>query len=239
MSRRKRATGFSLVELLLAISLMSMLLALAYGGLRASSQATEKGQKILDESNRIRMAHMFVRRQLTQMLPLAFEQDLEDQQQRTVFIGEQNRIRYVAQMPGYLGYGGPQVQELEIVPGADGLEMVLSHALLQGFEESFLYEREPVLLLDKVESASFSFLGIDENGEMSNWVTSWDNPSTLPLAVALEIELTEDTYLQWPELTTTVRIDSSALSAVNGNVQDKPALDTAIRDLIYKRKIKQ
>ncbi|MEE4293127.1 MAG: prepilin-type N-terminal cleavage/methylation domain-containing protein, partial [Xanthomonadales bacterium] len=96
MSRRKRATGFSLVELLLAISLMSMLLALAYGGLRASSQATEKGQKILDESNRIRMAHMFVRRQLTQMLPLAFEQDLEDQQQRTVFIGEQNRIRYVA-----------------------------------------------------------------------------------------------------------------------------------------------
>jgi hypothetical protein len=142
-------------------------------------------------------------------------------------------------MPGYLGYGGPQVQELEIVPGADGLEMVLSHALLHGFEEPFLYEREPVLLLDKVESAAFSFLGVDENGEMSNWVASWDDPSTLPLAVALEIEFTEDTYLQWPELTTTVRIDSSALSAVNGNVQDKPALDTAIRDLIYKRKIKQ
>jgi len=239
MSRKKRAKGFSLVELLLAMSLMSMLLALAYGGLRASSQATEKGQEILDESNRIRMAHQFVRRQLTQMLPLAFEQDEDEQQQRSMFIGEQNRIRYVAQMPGYLGYGGPQVQEVEIVPGEDGLEMVLSHALLQGFEEQFLYEREPVLLLDKIQSAEFSFLGIDENGEAANWVAGWDDPSTLPLAVSLEVEFTEDTYLQWPELTTTVRIDASALTAVNGNTQDKPALDSAIRDLIYKRKMKQ
>ena len=58
--------GFSLVELLLAMTLLSMLLALAYGGLRASTQAPEKGQDILDDSNRIRMAHQFVRRQLTQ-----------------------------------------------------------------------------------------------------------------------------------------------------------------------------
>ena len=49
--------GFTLVELLLAMTLMSMLLALAYGGLRASTRATEKGQQILDDSNRIRMAH--------------------------------------------------------------------------------------------------------------------------------------------------------------------------------------
>ena len=48
MHARRQSAGFSLVELLLALTLMSMLLALAYGGLRASTQATEKGQKILD-----------------------------------------------------------------------------------------------------------------------------------------------------------------------------------------------
>ena len=103
--------GFTLVEVLLAMTLMSMLLALAYGGLRASTRATEKGQQILDDSNRIRMAHQFVRKQLTQLLPLAFKED-EAQQQRTVFEGSSQRIRYVAQMPGYLGIGGPQVQAL-------------------------------------------------------------------------------------------------------------------------------
>jgi prepilin-type N-terminal cleavage/methylation domain-containing protein len=50
-----KTKGFTLVELLLAISLMSMLLALAYGGLRASTRATERGQVILEESGRIRM----------------------------------------------------------------------------------------------------------------------------------------------------------------------------------------
>ena len=84
--------GFSLVELLLAMTLLSMLLALAYGGLRASTQATNKGQDILDDSNRIRMAHQFVRRQLTQLLPLAFEEN-EESQVRSVFRGDGQRIR--------------------------------------------------------------------------------------------------------------------------------------------------
>ena len=57
VSRRPgQSSGFSLVELLLALTLMSMLLALAYGGLRASTRATERGQVILDESTRVRMA---------------------------------------------------------------------------------------------------------------------------------------------------------------------------------------
>ena len=230
---RPRSDGFSLVELLLAITLMGMLLALAYGGFRASTQATERGQKILDDSNRIRMAHQFVRGQLTQLLPLAFEED-ESGAVRSVFLGEQNMIRYVAQMPGYLGYGGPQVQQLEFVSGHEGLELVLSHALLQGFEESFLYEREPILLLDKIESADFSFLGIDEAGQSMNWTNSWNEPSSLPAAILLEITFTEDVYLEWPMLTTSVRIDSTALST-SGARGDQPNLGTAIRDLMRKR----
>ena len=229
-----RDSGFTLVELLLAMTLLSMLLALAYGGLRASIQATEKGQGILDDSNRIRMAHQFVRRQLTQLLPLAFEETL-DQQTRSVFRGEPRRIRYVAQMPGYLGFGGPQVQELEFVQGEDGLELVLSHALLQGFDESFLYQREPILLLDKVASAQFSFLGEDENGEVTTWQANWSEEGVLPAAVALEIEFIEDVFIAWPMLTTSVRIDRGAIAGADGG-ESRSTYSTAIRDLMTKRK---
>jgi general secretion pathway protein J len=228
--------GFSLVELLLAMTLLSMLLALAYGGLRASTQATEKGQDILDDSNRIRMAHQFVRRQLTQLLPLAFEEDAESQV-RSVFRGESRRIRYVAQMPGYLGYGGPQVQELEFVQGDEHLELVLSHALLQGFEEPFLYEREPVLLLDKVQSAEFQFLGRDENGELGNWANHWDDEANLPAAVAVEIEFIDDVYIEWPLMTTSVRIDSGAVRGSDG--RSDGSYSSTIRDLMNKRKNQQ
>ena len=114
-----KSKGFTLVELLLAITLMSMLLALAYGGLRASTRATDRGQVILEESGRVRMAHQFVRKQLNQMVPLVFmeSEDLDIQEVRTVFEGTSEGIRFVGPMPGYLGFGGPQVQELLLVPG--------------------------------------------------------------------------------------------------------------------------
>lgn len=229
-----RPAGFTLVELLLALTLMSMLLALAYGGLRAATRATDRGQNILEDSSRIRMAHQFVRKQLNQMSPLAFEQS-EDGAERTVFIGEEQRIRYVAPMPGYLGFGGPQVQELEIVRGSEGLELVLSHALLQGFEEELLYARDPIPLVDKIESARFSFLGADEAGELTGWTSVWDQPEALPKSIALDIEFVEDVYIKWPLLTASVRVDQAALAEIAPGEFAQPTYQSTIQQIIQRR----
>jgi general secretion pathway protein J len=224
--------------LLLALTLMSMLLALAYGGLRAATRATDKGQAILADSGRIRMAHQFVRKQLNQMAPLVFAES-EDQQERSVFAGAAKKIRYVAPMPGYLGFGGPQVQELAIVSGVDGDELVLSHALLQGFEEQNLYLRDPIVLLKKIEFAEFSFLGRDETGELTAWTNQWDLPGLLPDAVSLDIQFTEGVYIQWPLLTASVRVDPSALDDLATDQVGQQDYSTSIRNLIDKRKQQQ
>jgi general secretion pathway protein J len=236
--QQNRPGGFTLVELLLALSLMSMLLALAYGGLRAATRAADRGQTILQDSGRIRMAHQFVRKQLNQMMPLVFAEN-EDRTERTVFLGSADHIRFVAPMPGYLGFGGPQVQELAVVQGEDHLELVLSHALLQGFEEQLLYERLPIPLLDNIEHAEFSFLGRDETGELTGWTTSWTEIGTLPESIALEVEFVEDVYIRWPLLTASVRVDPSALSELAGAQAGEPAYGATIRDLINRRKNEQ
>lgn len=231
----KKFRGFTLVELLLALVLMSMLLALAYGGLRASTRATDKGQAVLEESGRVRMAHQFIKRQLNQMSFLAFSTGGQEDE-RAVFVGDAQRIRFVAPMPGYLGFGGPQVQELALVPGEDGEELVLSHALLQDFEEQKLYERAPIVLLDKIEFAEFSFLGLNEQGELGSWVSFWDDPTKLPESVSLAVEFTEDVYIQWPLLTASVRVDSSALQELVEGPAPTSSVVTPIQDMINKRK---
>lgn len=236
----RQVSGFTLVELLLALTLMSMLLALAYGGLRASTRATDRGQTILEDSSRIRMAHQFVRKQLNQASPLVFAVS-EDGEERTVFVGEADRIRYVAPMPGYLGFGGPQVQELALVRGEDSLELVLNHALLQGFEEPRLYEREPIPLLENIESAQFSFLGRDENGELAGWTSSWQDGNILPESIALEIDFADHVYIQWPLLTAQVRIDPSALADLMEGVEGGGKVDyqSVIQDMINRRRDRQ
>jgi general secretion pathway protein J len=227
---KARARGFTLVEMLLALTLMSMLLALTYGGMRAATRATDKGQQILEDSSRIRMAHQFVRRQLTQMLPLTFEQDPMNDE-RIVFQGDRRSIRYVAPMPGYLGFGGPQVQQLAFEQAEDGLELVLTHALLQGFETDFLDRQEPIFLLGEIRDAQFSFLERDENGEPAGWVTGWDTTSELPLAVSLELEFDEDVYIRWPLLTTSVRVDGVGQAEAN---RPRESYSDAIQDMIRK-----
>jgi general secretion pathway protein J len=226
--------GFTLVELLLAITLLSMLLALAYGGLHAATQATDRGQTILEESGRLRMAHQFVHKQLNQAIPLAFDQTegkTTEADKAEIFIGSSNSIRFVGPMPGYLGFGGPQVQQLSIVSGKDGLELVLEHALVQGFEESRLTERAPVGLIDHIATAQFSFLGRDEEGELLPWVSAWEETDTLPVAIALDIEFEEGSYTDWPLLVAAIKIDSSVVDGVDGSVSYK----SAIKQLIDRR----
>jgi general secretion pathway protein J len=227
----KRARGFTLVEMLLALTLMGMLLALTYGGMRAATRATDKGQQILEDSSRIRMAHQFVRKQLTQMLPLAFDQD-DMSEERIVFQGDRRSIRYVAPMPGYLGFGGPQVQELFFEQGEDGLELVLTHALLQGYETGFLDQQEPIFLLGEISDAQFSFLQRDENGEPADWTGSWDATSQLPLAVSLQLEFNEEVYIRWPLLTTSVRVDGMGRGEERAF---RKSYSDAIQDMIRKR----
>lgn len=225
----RRITGFTLVELLLAITLMSILLGLTYTGLRAAARASERGEKMLAIGGEIRASHQFVRRQLNQMLPLSFALTDDSDASRIVFEGDAKHIQYVAPMPGYLGSGGPQVQLLELAGGNDGRVLQFSHALLQGYEEGQLFARDPVILLEGVESAGFEFLGLDEEGEVTGWVSSWDQPELLPVAVRLNIELSDQIQIRWPDLVAGVRVDASA---IQGGGAGRATYQQAIRDLI-------
>lgn len=231
---RRDSGGFTLVELLLAVTLLSMLLALSYGGMRASTRASDRGQTILEESGKLRMAHQFVRKQLNQMVPLTFAEG-EERGKDTVFEGSHNKIRFVAPMPGYLGFGGPQVQELSFRRGEEGLSLVLTHALLQGFEEERLSDRAPIVLLENIDRGTFEFQGRRKDEELAPWVQSWDEPWTIPAAVSLEIEFNKDVFVDWPLMTANVRIDAGAISEMK-NAGEPSAYSTTIQELINKRK---
>ncbi|MGB7453957.1 MAG: prepilin-type N-terminal cleavage/methylation domain-containing protein [Lysobacterales bacterium] len=232
----RHIAGFTLVELLLAITLMSILLGLTYSGLRAATRSSQRGELMLAAGGELRASHQFIRRQLNQMLPLSFAETDDVQPLRIVFEGDAQHIKFVAPMPGYLGTGGPQVQLVEVVNGDnDELVIQFSHALLQGFTEDRLHERDPVILLERVNSAGFEFLGRDEEGELTGWTTYWDQQDVLPVAVRLDLEFSEGLNLRWPDLAAGVRVDAQALQGVVGNM-GQPGYEQSIKDLIKGRK---
>jgi len=221
--------GFTLVELLLAVALMSILLGLAYGGLRAATLATARGQVALEATGNLRSSHSFIRRQLNQMLPLPFDVVSDADQTRVVFLGDSRRIQFVAPMPGYLGQGGPQVQLIEFMPAddGDGDDLVFTHALLHQFQPEDLSVREPVVLLENVIDGKFEFLFRDEEG-VTAWTTAWDQVDQLPLAVGVDLVFTSSERQVWPLLTAGARIDESFAQVQQG----RSAYEDAIQNLI-------
>lgn len=220
--------GFTLVELLLSITLMSILLGLTYTGLRAATRSTERGEDKLAVAVEIRASHQFIRKQLNQMLPLAFAEQDDTEQTRVVFSGDSSRIQFVAPMPGYLGSGGPQVQAIELANGDGGYVLQFRHALLQFFEEEYLYDRDPVTLLEDIESAGFEFMGWDEEGLPTPWMSVWDQQYTLPIAVRLNLQFTEDRQAQWPLLVAGVRVDEVAVQGATGRRNYKEAIQSLL-----------
>jgi hypothetical protein len=113
--------------------------------------------------------------------------------------------------------GGPQVQMIELADGEDGQLLQFRHSLLQYFEPEFLFDRDPVILLEDIESAQFEFMGLDEEGALTDWMANWDQPYELPVAVRLSVAFTEGQNMQWPDLVAGVRIDRDALQTGAGN----------------------
>ncbi|AKS40869.1 prepilin-type N-terminal cleavage/methylation domain-containing protein [Wenzhouxiangella marina] len=224
----RQSRGFSLIEVLLAITLVGIIMALAWGGFRASIRATNSGEALIEQTNQLRITHQFVRRQLSLAQALIMEEGEEDGLQ-VRFIGDSDYVRFVAPMPGYLSYGGPYIQELRIEPNGETRALVYYYAMLNGYEVGEIEASEGIVLMDDVADGQFAFLGVDPEDQAPYWEDFWEDTATMPLAVSLRMDLDRGNGLTWPDLTAPVMMDSTA--QVSGPGAQTPTIRRA-SDLI-------
>ena len=199
MQRPQRHRGFTLLEILVAVTLLALLVMMAYGTLRTAVKSMRSGEALIERTDRLRTAQEFLRRQLSHAMPLAFER-MEDTGENHVFMADRDTLRFVAPMPGHLSRGGPHVQWLTL----DGDVLEFDHAQLNGYDPENPKagnKREPVVLLEGIREAKFEFRELDpETGELGEWESDWEDPQRLPLLVRLNVEFDEDTRQHWPDL---------------------------------------
>jgi len=209
-SRIKSQSGFTLMEIIVAMTMLSLIMAMIYGAIHTSRKMAEKGNKRINATNEIRVVQELIRRQISRILPMAFK---EEDNTFVIFEGDENHIMYVSPMPGYLGNGGPHVQLIEIVNAKGGKLLQFSHWLLNdsldedSFEDS---EQEPVVLLENIDFAEFSFVKLDEEGELGEWESDWDESENTPLMVRLEVDMGDKALMQWPNLQVSLMLDATA-----------------------------
>jgi len=206
MNAPARTRGFTLLEVLIAITLLALLIAMAFGTLRGAVATTRTGERIVTWTNQTRTVQEFLRRQLSHAMSIPFDRQ-EDIGENHVFEASRDELRFVAPMPGHLANGGPHVQWITIA----GDELLFDHAQLNGYDPDrpkANNPRDPVRLMRGVASAHFEYRGLDENGELGEWLREWENVQQLPLLVRLVVEFDEESRV-WPDLEIPVLAGSS------------------------------
>lgn len=207
MPSRFREGGFTLIEVMLAIALVAIIMAMAYGGFRASVRASNSGEALIEETNRLRVVQQFMRRQLMQGRSLIIEELQDGEPVR--FHGEAEQVRFVAPMPGYLSYGGPYVQQFRLEPGDEGLELVYYYAMLNGYEPGDIdHVTDGIVLMEGLEHGEFIYLGVEDDGSETFWTDFWEETDRLPLAVGVLLDMDSPRGLVWPDLIAPVMVEA-------------------------------
>jgi general secretion pathway protein J len=190
---RAAIRGFTLLEVLVALGLLALAVALALGTLRGATQATAKAEATAQRDERLRAVQSLLRRQVGGALPMAMAIDPQSGEAQ-FWQGEADKMEFVAAMPGYLSRGGPQVQTLEVV--GDKLQFQFAMLTPDGPLDP---ERDPVVLLDGIEDATFEYRSFDDRGHAGAWRRQWPQRSALPPQVRVKLTF-KDPARRWPEL---------------------------------------
>src|SRR5690349_5903902 len=97
-------SGFTLIELIVAIALLAMLSAALLGSLRTGVRVWAHISKAADQTEETIIAERFIEKAISQSYPLF---DRSDPAHATIrFVGDQNNLQLVTVMPRALGSAG-------------------------------------------------------------------------------------------------------------------------------------
>lgn len=197
---RGRAQGFTLLEVLVVLSLLGVLLALIAGALTGANRALGKAERYSTRLDEVRSTQNFLRNAIGQALPLAA--GASGSESAPVFEGQTHSLRFYAPLAPWLG-GGLYRYSISLAAGQRlqvGLERLRDQRLLPA--------QEPQVLLHQVSSVAFSYRGISPQGTATDWLDHWPWPGRLPVSVRIDVQLAGP--VPWPQQSIDLRLDLSS-----------------------------
>jgi len=201
----RREDGFTLLEMLIAVSLMALIGIYLSSAISSGRRVWEMHDRIEDASSVVTVRD-FLRRQLQQVWP-AFELT-ETGEHRLVFSGQPYRIEFVSPMSDGTNWSG--LYRIGIYKETDtdraAIRIVGDLFRPNGAGSAAAFDRN---LLDSIESLEFSYFGSPNPLDEAAWYDQWNAEFGLPRLIRVRVRLPPDSPLDWPDIIVGLELGSS------------------------------
>lgn len=212
---RSKQPGFTLLEVLIGMSLLSVMMLLLFASLRICVQNWNAGEKKIAQVSQAAILQNFFRSKLHATLPL---EDNFSEEKQFSFQGEEQQLQFVAAMPASASRLGLQLFILSLETSAEdkGLDLRVDIKPFFPQAEAEEWGEEQVVILKNIQNLRFGYFGVDDlNGE-SVWQNEWLEKHTLPKLVSIDVELTNGEV--WPQVVVALKVNAAAAGANSGRV---------------------
>lgn len=217
------AQGFTLIEVIIAMTLLGLIMGMVAGALQLGSKSWDSGERLANHLEDMRLVHRFLSRQLGQsVLALKPKKAIGDQASMNeenrpavlAFEGTADHLYFVGLKPAHAGLDGLYHYLLHRASHGDG-QLVTQYALFNPdsavAEMPEANEDNTVVLVEGVEALEWSYFGTQttaadamgdnntpDKADKAAWYTEWDSTQkNLPERVRLRLTVKGQI---WPDI---------------------------------------
>lgn len=202
---QSRDRGFTLLEVLVAMVLLGLMMAVMTGSIRFAGQSRDVATTRIDNLDNMRVAQDFLRQTLAQAHPKRWAKVVG---RPYVFRGDRQELFMAAPLTARVGVGGLFLLKFSLVEeGRDkGKKLVMARMFptpdMQEMPD--FADADTTVLAEDLSEVEFGYLDRDDENTDPTWVEDWREPARMPEAVRVRVKPRVGNA--WPELVVPLRV---------------------------------
>ncbi|NWF75480.1 MAG: type II secretion system protein [Nitrospirae bacterium] len=179
MANKSCNKGFTILELIISITLMGIIVVILMGAMRLGLRSIESGEKKTEQLERMRSSINIIDYQIQSQFPLTYTD--EDGNKSYYFQAGQDFMQFATNYSIWNGGKGYVIATYKVIPEDNKEALYVSENII-GIDEI-----RDTKLFDNYEKIYFEYFTRDLLTEEGKWVNEWTNEMSFPEKVKIHL----------------------------------------------------
>ena len=216
--------GFTLIEVIIALTLLSIMVVLLFTSLKICADSWEKGENKITAVNEIAVVYNFFQHHLATAKPL-FNTTATGEKSFS-FQGNSQSMQFVSAFPASAGKPGLQLFSVSLLEEDNDQFINVALVPFINLAEDENPSKEEVTLIKHVNEFTLSYFGSEDGMTEGSWNEEWVNKTVLPSLIKINITLANGYF--WPEMIFDLKVtgtsENNNATGNSGTINDSEAV---------------